>query len=85
MPSEPINMDNNMGMGAAADIPMQPQGPPMTCLKMKGLPFSVTRQDIFNFFAGCNLIEDSVKIGAMPDGRLTGEAAVLFASVNDCS
>lgn len=82
-------MDGGMGMGmgmsmGSGEMPM-PQGPPMTCLKMKGLPFSVTREDILNFFQGCNLLEDSVKIGKMPDGRLTGEAACLFASSNDCS
>ena len=53
-------------------------------MKMKGLPFSVQREDILNFFQGYNMIEDSVKIGVMSDGRLTGEACVLFQSGNDC-
>lgn len=44
----------------------------MTSLKMKGLPFSVRREDILGFFQGHNLNEDSVKIGVMPDGKLTG-------------
>ena len=56
----------------------------MTSLKMKGLPFSVRREDILNFVQGCNLLEDTVKVGAMSDGRLTGEACVLFASGDDC-
>jgi heterogeneous nuclear ribonucleoprotein F/H len=51
---------------------------------MKGLPFSVKREDIINFFQGCNMREDTVKIGAMSDGRLTGEACVLFATGEDC-
>ena len=53
-------------------------------MKMKGLPFSVTKQDIVTFFDGYNLIESSVKIGKMADGKLTGEAAVLFDSSDDC-
>lgn len=59
-------------------------GPPMISLKMKGLPFSVTRDEILSFFQGTNMIEDSVKIGVYPDGRLTGEACVLFHSDADC-
>ena len=54
-------------------------------MKLKGLPFSVTKQDIVTFFEGYNLIEDSVKIGKMSDGKLTGEAAVMFDSSDDCS
>ena len=56
----------------------------MLSLKMKGLPFTVTREEILTFFQGSNLIEDSVKVGVYPDGRLTGEACVLFSSDDDC-
>ena len=52
--------------GAVSNAPI------MTSLKMKGLPFTVTRDEILNFFQGSNMIEDSVKIGVYPDGRLTG-------------
>ena len=58
--------------------------PSFTAMKMKGLPFSVTREDIISFFQGCNLLEDSIKIGFMPDGRLTGEACVIFGTPDDC-
>ena len=30
------------------------------------------------------MLEDSVKIGQYPDGRLTGEACVLFNSDAEC-
>lgn len=53
-------------------------------MKMKGLPFSVTKQDILTFFEGYNLVESSVKIGKMSDGKLTGEAAVTFKASDDC-
>ena len=81
------NMDNMpmaMSPGPMGAAQQQP-GPSMTAMKMKGLPFSVTRQDILNFFQGENMIEDSVKIGVMPDGRLTGEASVLFHTDEECS
>ena len=66
-----------------AQTPAQ-QAPSTNAMKMKGLPFSVQREDILNFFQGYNMVEDSVKIGVMSDGRLTGEACVLFQSGNDC-
>jgi len=50
--------------------------PPLTAIKMKGLPFSVTRQEILGFFQGNNQIDESLKIGALPDGKLTGEATL---------
>jgi len=53
-------------------------------MKLKGLPFSVTEKGIIEFFEGYGLIEDSVKIGKMSDGKLTGEAAVLFDSPDEC-
>lgn len=47
---------------------------------MRGIPYSVTTDDIFKFFGGYGIIEGSVRIGKMPDGKLTGEATVLFAT-----
>ncbi len=58
--------------------------PPLTAMKMKGLPFSVTRQEILNFYQGHNMIEESLKIGTMPDGKLTGEATIQFQAAEDC-
>lgn len=45
---------------------------------MRGLPFSVNEQEIIDFFQGYGMKEDSIKLGKLSDGRLTGEAAVLF-------
>lgn len=58
--------------------------PQMPALKMKGLPFSVKLEDIVSFFSGQNLVENSIKIGYMSDGRLTGEAVCKFESSVDC-
>ena len=59
--------------------------PEFTCLKLKGLPYSVTLDNIHTFFQGYNIIADSVKIGKMADGKLTGEACVLFNTSDDCN
>ena len=53
-------------------------------MKLKGLPYSVNKEDIVKFFHGLGLVEDSVKIGMMSDGKLTGEACVLFETAEDC-
>ena len=47
---------------------------------MRGIPYSTIAEDIVKFFDGCDLVEGSVKIGKMHDGKLTGEACALFPS-----
>ena len=79
------NLDAGMAMsGGHQGGPPQKPYVPMNSMKMKGLPFTVTREEILNFFANTNLINDSVKIGVLQDGRLTGEAVCLFQSDGDC-
>ena len=58
--------------------------PDRNAMKLKGLPYSVTKEDVVKFFHGLGLVDDSVKIGVMADGKLTGEACVLFETVDDC-
>ena len=58
--------------------------PDRRAMKLKGLPYSVTKEDILKFFHGLGLVEDSVKIGVMSDGKLTGEASCLFETPEDC-
>ena len=52
-------------------------------LKLRGLPYLVTKDDIIQFFHGFGLIEDSVKIGKMANEKLTGKACVLFENTED--
>ena len=56
-----------------------------TALKMRGLPYSVQNEDICKFFGSFGVIDESVKIGKMGDGKLTGEAIVLFKSPEDAT
>ncbi|XP_074569296.1 uncharacterized protein LOC141825937 isoform X2 [Curcuma longa] len=52
-------------------------------LKLRGLPYSVTKSDIIDFFAEFELSEDKVHIGYRLDGKATGEAFVEFSSPDE--
>ena len=52
-------------------------------LRMRGLPFSAARDDIFHFFEGYNPVQDSIVLTYRNDGRATGEAYVGFATPDD--
>eukprot|EP00958_Prasinococcus_capsulatus_P016235 scaffold1786_cov398-Prasinococcus_capsulatus_cf.AAC.26 len=65
------------GLAAAANASL---GPSTTYIKMRGLPFSVTKAEILAFFSGIPLAEEKVHIGLLPDGRRSGEAFVDFAT-----
>ncbi|KAL5713805.1 hypothetical protein ACHQM5_015850 [Ranunculus cassubicifolius] len=52
-------------------------------IKMRGLPYSVTKSDIVEFLEEFEVTEDNVHIGSRPDGKATGEAYVEFESVDD--
>uniref|UniRef100_A0A8C5KWB8 Heterogeneous nuclear ribonucleoprotein F-like n=1 Tax=Jaculus jaculus TaxID=51337 RepID=A0A8C5KWB8_JACJA len=48
------------------------------CVHMRGLPYQATENGIYNFFSPLNPVRVHIKIG--PDGRVTGEAHVEFAT-----
>lgn len=52
-------------------------------LRLRGLPFSATKDDIMEFFKDFVLSEDSVHIIMNSEGRPSGEAYVEFASAED--
>ena len=52
-------------------------------LRMRGLPFSSTKEEIFVFFEGYNPIQDSIVLTYRNDGRATGEGYVQFESPDD--
>ncbi|XP_068646664.1 uncharacterized protein [Aristolochia californica] len=52
-------------------------------LKLRGLPFSVSKADIVDFFNEFELSEDNIHIGCRPDGKATGEAYVEFVSADE--
>lgn len=56
-----------------------------TALKMVGLPYSVTEEDIEVFFHGFGMVEDSIKIGKYSNGKTTGQAVVSFQNAEDAT
>lgn len=52
-------------------------------LRMRGLPFSASKDDIFHFFEGYNPIKETIVLTYRNDGRATGEAYVGFATPDD--
>ncbi|OMO71409.1 hypothetical protein CCACVL1_18230 [Corchorus capsularis] len=52
-------------------------------LKMRGLPFSVQKKEIVEFFKDFKIVEDRIHIACRPDGKATGEAYVEFASAEE--
>ncbi|KAL3921762.1 MAG: hypothetical protein SGILL_002573 [Bacillariaceae sp.] len=52
-------------------------------LRMRGLPFSANREDIYHFFEEYNPIADSIVLTYRSDGRATGEAYVGFETPED--
>lgn len=51
-------------------------------MRLRGLPFRVTEEDIYRFFAGLNVI--GLFICHDHSGRSTGEGFVEFQSMDDC-
>jgi heterogeneous nuclear ribonucleoprotein F/H len=47
-------------------------------LKLRGLPYSATTEDIIKFFLEYELTEENVHIAYRSDGKATGEAFVEF-------
>lgn len=52
-------------------------------LRMRGLPFQATKQDIMEFFKDFKPIESSILLTYRVDGRATGEGYVAFNDAED--
>lgn len=52
-------------------------------LRMRGLPFSANKEDIYRFFEEYNPVADSIVLTYRSDGRATGEAYVGFETPDD--
>lgn len=70
---------------AKKDSQLAGSGPKeQACLRMQGLPFKATDEDIEEFFSGYNMVAGSVKYQMNEETeRKTGHAAVLFESQED--
>ena len=54
-------------------------------VRMRGLPFTIKKEDILMFFAGYEVVPDSVIIGELGNGKRTGEGVILFKSETEAS
>ncbi|KAL8450767.1 hypothetical protein Emag_003055 [Eimeria magna] len=55
-------------------------------LRVRGLPFSATKEEVAQFFAGFELAdphESAVVLLKLPDGRPSGQAIVFFADADE--
>lgn len=57
----------------------------MVGLKMRGLPWRVELEEIEMFFSRYAYVRDSIRIGELNDGRKTGQAALIFESVEEAA
>lgn len=55
----------------------------MVAVKMRGLPWRVTAEQIMTFFENHKIIEDSICLGKSLDGRPNGWGTCLFESEED--
>jgi len=51
-------------------------------VRLRGIPFSATKEDILGFFDGLGPLSEGVCMGTTREGRLSGEAFVQFPTVN---
>ncbi|CAD5225088.1 unnamed protein product [Bursaphelenchus xylophilus] len=69
------------GYGGGYDRYNQSEPPTPNKIQMRGLPYRVTQQQIFDFFAPIQPTE--IKIGYLDDGRASGDGVVEFANERD--
>ncbi|CAG0887832.1 unnamed protein product [Darwinula stevensoni] len=50
------------------------------CVRLRGLPFGCTKEEVANFFAGLEIVPNGINLVADYTGRATGEAYVQFAN-----
>jgi len=49
--------------------------------RMRGLPWEATKQQLLDFFDGCDIVESQILY--LPNGRATGEAVIELGSAED--
>ncbi|CAG0914119.1 unnamed protein product [Notodromas monacha] len=57
-----------------------PESPQDGCVRLRGLPFGCTKEEVANFFTGLEIVPNGINLVADFSGRSTGEAYVQFAN-----
>ena len=55
------------------------------CLKIKGMPYRCTEEEVCEFFKDFKIKEDSIQWGLGADGRKNGFGAVVFENEDEAS
>jgi len=74
-----------MGMGVIGGgqrDPLEDILGPFPCVRIRGLPFEATMEDVIMFFQGLVVLD--VVLAVRGDGRGSGEAFVVFSNPMDC-
>lgn len=70
----------NMGRGTGGGIR---EGVHTGFIRMRGLPFQASKEDILEFFKEYNPVDDSLIFTYRSDGRATGEGYIAFKNAAD--
>ena len=65
--------------------PQTPRGSSCTTVKMRGLPYRVSPEEVISFFAGFDAIADSLRLGTDSMGRPSGEGWLSFGSEEEAA
>ena len=57
----------------------------MVALKLRGIPFQAQTSDVITFFQKWNIEEDRIEMINRDDGRFSGQALVLFGSIDEAT
>merc|ERR1719203_2229315 len=68
-------------MDASSTAPAISEPPTTSTIKLRGLPWTATEQDICQFFAGLPIDPQNVLLLKRDDGRAKGEATVNFGTI----
>ena len=79
--SEPKRIDAFGNAGGKGAPPPSKGG--MAQVKLRGLPYGATIQDVAAFFRGFGAQENTIQFGVNSDGRPSGEAWISFSRVED--
>ena len=52
----------------------------LVAIKLRGMPWRVTEEEIEEFFTDYKWVRESIRIGELEGGRRTGQGCILFES-----
>ena len=68
-----------------SDLSISVKDDDMAAIRIRGLPFKVTFEEIEEFFQDFKFIEKSAILGVLNDGRKNGYGAILFENSEEAT